>query len=164
MANYPIYSKVLGRDTGLTLVSEVPTDWFGIWLSQHEPANRPATFRDILTKVLPKQTWVPFVVGDGSYLNYSEENKHINRRLRFTIVSTPESPKMKLGFPPDAPVGDIDHIVADAFHGSNQTVCVVGSFLFDDHRAFLQVASWDVTKRQLKFYQVFYPSHDLVLF
>lgn len=150
MTSHTIYSKILGRDTEPTPVSEALTDWFGLWLSEHAQATHPATLRDLLTKVLPRQTWVPFALGDGTFLQYSEKNKHINRRLRFTIISTPESPLN----PPvrDAPVGNVDHIVRRAFH--EQTVCVVASSNFDRADVFLQVASWDAKKRRLNFYEV----------
>lgn len=155
MTSYAILSKIVGRDTQPTPVSEVLTDWFGQWLSQHAPDTRPATLRDILTKVFPNQTWVPFAVGDGTYLQYSEENKHISRRLRFSIVSTPERPsKPPATFPADAPVGNVDSVVRSAFRGE-QTVCVVASSFFDHPSLFLQVASWDAAKRRLNFYQVF---------
>lgn len=145
-----IYSNINGRDTEPTPVSVVLTDWFGLWLNEHPQATHPATLRDLLTKVLPRQTWVPFALGDGTFLQYAESNKHINRRLRFTIVSTPQSPSN----PPvrDAPVGNIDHIVQHAFR--EQTVCVVGSSSFDRADVFLQVASWDAKERQLNFYEV----------
>lgn len=150
MTSYTIYSNIVGRDTKPTPVSEVLTDWFGLWLSEHAQATHPATLRDLLTKVLPRQTWVPFALGDGTFLQYSEANKHINRRLRFTIVSTPENPSN----PPvrDAPVGNINDIARHAFRV--QTVCVVASSHFDRADVFLQVASWDAEKRRLNFYEV----------
>lgn len=150
MTSQIIYSKIVGRDTSPVPVSEKLTDWFGLWLSEHPQATHPATLRDLLTKVLPRHTWVPFALGDGTFLQYSEANKHINRRLRFTIVSTPDSPSNPPV--PVAPIGNIDRIVRGAFR--EQTVCVVASSNFDRPDVFLQVASWDAGKRRLNFYEV----------
>lgn len=152
MTSHIIYSSIVGRDTIPVPVAEKLTDWFGLWLSEHAQATHPATLRDLLTKVLPRNTWVPFALGDGTFLQYSDANKHINRRLRFTIVSTPGT-KSK---PQDssAPVGNIDQIVRDAFGDHKQTVCVVASSNFDRPDVFLQVVSWDAEKRRLNFYEV----------
>lgn len=153
MATYPIYSKIEGRDTEPVLVTEELTDWFGRWLSEHAPSDRPASLRDFLTSVLPEHTWVPFAIGDGTFLPYSEENKHIPRQLRLTIVSTPEISHRNSNFPQDALPGDIDRIASNAFRARNMTVCLVASSQFDSPTAFLQVASWDAGKRRLNFYQ-----------
>lgn len=150
MTSHIIYSSIVGRDTIPVPVAEKLTDWFGLWLSEHAQATHPATLRDLLTKVLPRHTWVPFALGDGTFLHYSDANKHISRRLRFTIISTPKTksdPPVSV-----APVGDIDQIVRRAFR--EQTVCVVASSNFDRPDVFLQVASWDAEKRRLNFYEV----------
>lgn len=150
MTSHTIYSKIDGRDTKPIPVSEVLADWFGQWLSKNAQAAHPATLRDLLTKVLPRNTWVPFALGDGMYLQFSEENKHIPRDLRFAIVSTPENTSDPPN--PDALVGNVENVVQRAFN--SPTVCVVASSEFDNRNRFMQVASWDATKRRLNFYEV----------
>ncbi|KAH8144489.1 uncharacterized protein LAJ45_11500 [Morchella importuna] len=149
MTSHTIYSKIDGRDTKPIPVSEVLADWFGQWLSKNAQAAHPATLRDLLTKVLPRNTWVPFALGDGMYLQFSEENKHIPRDLRFAIVSTPENTSDPPN--PDALVGNVENVVQRAFN--SPTVCVVASSEFDNRNRFMQVASWDATKRRLNFYE-----------
>ncbi|KAF8539079.1 hypothetical protein BDD12DRAFT_883330 [Trichophaea hybrida] len=161
MLTYTIYSNIAGRDAVPSPVSVNLTDWFGAWLQRNDLTSHPASLRELLTNVLPRTTWVPFAVGDGTYLRYSEDNRHIPRSLRFTIISTPkiQATTLPAGFPADAIVGNFDEIVYNAFHDRVETLCIVGSHGFDSPSAFLQVAGWDTVINQLNFYE---HAHDTI--
>jgi len=156
----PLYSLIEGRDLAPRRIDDPVaaglTDWFGKYLVEHENSQYPTTFRSLLADTIPHKTWVPFAVGDGTYLNYKPENANIPRDLRFVVVATPTSPSTTnpRGWPEDAIVADVNHIQPEAFKKDMPTLFIVGSTAFDSERAFLQMASWEPTSGNLNFYQV----------
>lgn len=161
MPTHTIYSHILGRDEAPVPVSQPLQDWFGLWLAQNVDEHRPRTFRDLLEKVLPRHSWVPFAIGDGTYQQYTDETHGIPRDLRFTVICTPRNPtQLPSGWAPDALPGGISGIREEVFRVD--TVCVVGSRHFDSPEAFLQVASWDAIARRFNFYEAAVSSTYLV--
>ncbi|RPA91405.1 hypothetical protein L873DRAFT_316210 [Choiromyces venosus 120613-1] len=155
----PIYALIEGRDLAPRRIDDPVaaglTDWFGKYLVDNANSDYPVTFRSLLTNTIPNKTWVPFAVGDGTYLNYKEENAHIPRDLRFIVVATPTSPSTTnpRGWPADAIVADVNHTQSEAFKKAMPTLFIVGSTAFDSETAFLQIASWEPTSGSLNFYQ-----------
>ncbi|KAF9459657.1 hypothetical protein BDZ94DRAFT_997973 [Collybia nuda] len=110
-------------------------DWFAQWLAATPEAQRALSFRDLLTKVAPPNSYKTFAIADGTPIVYDHKNPNnplnsVSRHLRFITVVIPD---ISGSF-------DISQAIL------KRTLCIVGSSYpdgTDDSTAFLQCASWD---------------------